>query len=629
MTQTLDLARAQYRHKWLHHFAIGDPSWDTFVREPGNPIYTGRPPYEWPVNGFLFRDPPAGRWLAYIGLYPRGYWPAGPCLTLRERTGGGWDEAGLAVQGDAMTFDGDGTRAGATPDVSIVYAGGRYHMVYDWASPDNARGGIAYAWAEQPEGPFQRAATPIHEDTRQSPLLGIYVRAYAPTLIQRQNDWIILHAMSTAGNAGGSWAMACMASSAPDGPYTSPTLLLYPQSDRYLPPLMEYYPAFTHAGYVYAPATSVALNRTFQCLFRAPLELAHNPEAWELYQHGSMWHAIDLPSEAQGLWGQTFSAQVNPNGVMRAYYTSKTRDDIGTVHLAQRPWDQPYHDGFVLSAPNTGAYGIVRQHYRTFRLKMSVAAAGNWSICWGCQAPLGPDRVTANAGTHPLMHPHKIQWDRSGNDWKLQTLDETGESSRQNGFFPHPAEGNEQVEITQDEFSATVELNGQLICVVAYPAQCGRLQLIAEQGAILQVHQFELAGSSVQSSDSWLSTEALAGAAESADGRDWCYIENSDFRYGFGYLSHAAKARAKWNYLGGSFKLYSPRGPQYGCADVVVDGLRVAQINLRADTPQRSTIVLSHDLQDGYHAVALIARDDIIPCDTLEVRFTEPDSPRG
>ncbi len=117
MIQVIDYASAGYRDRWLHHYAIGDPSWDAFVREPGNPIYTGKPPYEWPVNGFLFRDPPSGRWYAYVGLYPRGYWPAGPCLVLREREGGGWEELGLAVQGDAAMFDGDGVRPGATPDV--------------------------------------------------------------------------------------------------------------------------------------------------------------------------------------------------------------------------------------------------------------------------------------------------------------------------------------------------------------------------------------------------------------------------------------------------------------------------------------------------------------------------------
>src|SRR5450756_738297 len=73
----LDLAKARCMDRWLHHQAVGDPSWDAFVREPGNPIYTGREPYPWTVNDFLFHDPVSGGWYAYVSEYPRGYWLIG------------------------------------------------------------------------------------------------------------------------------------------------------------------------------------------------------------------------------------------------------------------------------------------------------------------------------------------------------------------------------------------------------------------------------------------------------------------------------------------------------------------------------------------------------------------------
>ena len=162
----VDFARAQYRQAWLHHPAVGDPSWDTFAREPGNPIYTGREPYLWPVNGFLFRDPPSGRWYAYIGLYPRGYFPlnGGGCLVLGEKPGGGWEELGWALKGNPTMFDGNGKEPGGLPDVSVVHADGRYHMIYDWCDPQNLRGGLGYAWSDKPQGPFHRAKQPAHDD---------------------------------------------------------------------------------------------------------------------------------------------------------------------------------------------------------------------------------------------------------------------------------------------------------------------------------------------------------------------------------------------------------------------------------------------------------------------------------
>jgi hypothetical protein len=170
----VDFARAEQREAWLHHPAVGDPSWDTFVREPGNPIYTGKEPYLWPVNGFLFRDPPSGRWYAYVGLYPRGYFPirGGGCIVLVEKPHGGWEELGWALKGDPAMFDGDGHERGGTCDVSIVYADGRYHMIYDWCDPQNIRGGLGYAWSDKPEGPFHRAAEPVHDDRTQPMIAG-------------------------------------------------------------------------------------------------------------------------------------------------------------------------------------------------------------------------------------------------------------------------------------------------------------------------------------------------------------------------------------------------------------------------------------------------------------------------
>jgi hypothetical protein len=52
---------------------LGDPSFDSFEHRAGNPIVRGKPPFNWPVNGFLFEDPKSGNWYAYIGHYLTGY----------------------------------------------------------------------------------------------------------------------------------------------------------------------------------------------------------------------------------------------------------------------------------------------------------------------------------------------------------------------------------------------------------------------------------------------------------------------------------------------------------------------------------------------------------------------------
>ena len=355
----LDVACQRYRDLWLHHPNLGDPSFDSFTRMSNNPIYRGAAPFEWPVNGFLFQDPISGAWYAYIGLYPRGYWPPGGCRLLRSQDKGlSWQDLGVVLSGSPSTFDGDGVKPGGTPDVSVCYADGAYHMIYDWAKPDNSDGGLAYARAERPEGPFVRAGEPIHAESRQELLLGKYKRIYGGTLLRRKNDWLILAAMSTSQNAGGTWALVAMTAPEASGPYSSPRLLLYPQSRVYHPAPVEFFPSFTYAGHVYAPATSVGKNRTFQVVFRAKLEKAHQPEAWQIYQHGSCWHAEPEEWEANGIWGQTFSGFVDKEGVLMVMAPSKDEQDLGTINLAQRSLDNPYRDGFVLSATNGPAMTI-------------------------------------------------------------------------------------------------------------------------------------------------------------------------------------------------------------------------------------------------------------------------------
>lgn len=610
----VDLAQARYRDWWLHHPVLGDPSWDAFEREPGNPIYTGAAPYEWPVNGFLFHDPLSGRWYAYISLYPRGYWPPGGVLIVREEAGA-WQPAGMALTPDPTSFEGDGQRGGGLVDVSLVYEAGRYHMIYGWCDPDNQRGGLAYAWAGSPEGPFQRAPFPLHDDARQPALLGRYARAYAPTLIRRARDWMILHMMSTPRNAGGTWALACMTATRPEGPYSPPRLLLMPQSDRFHPPLAEFYPQFVHEGWVYAPATSVALNRSFQVIYRAPVEQAHLPEAWEIDQYGSVWHSE--PAEGQGLWGQTFSGQVGPDGWLRAFYPCRTRDDVGAIHMARRPWAQAYRDGFTLAAPNGPALAILKRTVGDFQARMVARANGEWAFCWGCGGPLGPSHPFADASLHPLTRTRRLEW-RRGPAASLVSVDERGNARLIATPAPDWApERTEQIEIERTGDMARLVVDGRLVWQGAAPAMTGRIELLAEAGTTLNIEQFELSARTQPDRQCWLSTEALAGAAD--EPAAWTLIEAEHFRHGVGHVSARPGARAKWNVIGSRVWLYAPRAPGFGRCDLRVDGERVATLDFAASARQPSSLVWFCDLPHGPHALVIEAQEAGVPCDLIEV----------
>lgn len=613
MTQpTVDFASSPARTRWLHHPVLGDPSWDAFERESPLPMFQGSPPLEWPVNGFLFLDPKSQCWYAYISQYPRGYWGLGAgTRLLREDAPGVWTDLGTVLSGNPTSFDAVEGRPGLTVDPSLVYADGMYHLVYSWASPENQRGGLGYAWAMQPEGLFELAAIPIHLDETQPLLLNRYQRAYAPTLLRREHDWLILHMLSTPQNLGGTWALCAMTAPHPAGPYSPPTLLLYPQSEVHHPPLLEFHPAFVQADRVYAPATSVAANRSYQALFAVDLEQAHRPEAWHLEQSGSFWHETLHPSESVGIWGQTVAAQVSPNGDLRALSFSRSSEDLGTVHVARRRWTEPYREVFVLAAPNAASHATLRSSYRTFALELTGTARGAWTLAWGCTGPLGPNQVNADATPHAAMRWERIELCSDG---KAVFFDARGQAQPL-GLSPAPL--TLPLRLEQTETDVTLWLEGEIAWRVPLPARTGRLELIAETGTLLEITRFAVTGTAEVCWERWLALEGLSGAA--VPETDWQFVQDSAFCYGFGYVSHAQDARAKWNMEGRAIRLLAPLGPQYGRGQVWIDGTLHAELDFHAPTPCPSWTVFEMTLEPGLHAVILRAVLGTVPCDLLEM----------
>jgi len=347
MSPSVDYAEVARRGAWLRHPVLGDPSFDAFVRRAGKLIYRGTPPREWAVNGFLFDDPQGGGLFAYVGLYPRDY-QFGPghapsdCVVLRSRDDGrSWEEIGPVFAPGEFYFAGDVVAASTAPDVTVTYADGRYHLAYDWGhasmtwdnvfTPDAAHdSGVGYAWAERPEGPYHRHPEPILRYHRQfSAVPGKYRRLYVSTLLRRESDWLLLTLADSAQRF--AWGLYASTAVDPRGPWSEPQLVLSLEGDTFHPALMEFFPQFVHGGMVYAPATSVALNRNFQCLWCAPLGSAHEPALWQLHQHGSLWHAEDRPEEHDGIWGQAFSGAVDAAGRLRVLFPGRDAAGRGTI----------------------------------------------------------------------------------------------------------------------------------------------------------------------------------------------------------------------------------------------------------------------------------------------------------
>jgi hypothetical protein len=657
----VDYAESRHAGLWLQHPVYGGPSFDAFVHSPQNPLYRGGPPLEWPVNSFFFPDPVSGNWYVYVGEYCEGY-AARPsrCVLLRSTDRGqSWMNLGVVLQGSKEMFD----QSGHTPDVSVVYEGGRYHMVYDWVEPDWSQlGGLAYAWAEKPEGPFHRAPQPITLNRELTPLLGRYRRTYAATLLRRKHDWMIVAMMDHSPN---SWALFAFTAPKPQGPYGERVLLRNVEGDGFHPPLLEFYPAFVHRGFVYAPATSVALNRNYNALFRAPLEQAAEPGAWELFQNGSVWHAEDVENEAYGLWGQTFSGWVDGHGVLQAAFQSRDPKGMGTVNLAARPWNQPLRkSGFVMSGHQGPSLTLLQRAFAGYRLDAKLRVRGTVRLLVDYDGVLGPNRPDADATLHPLALSRCNAVELSEKGWKVIHFGETGEktvlaagsrtggkaavqvvgqasrlppgASRPRrsdrgrdalltGETPAPLPGQPAVSVRLDR-----KLSGETsLCVDGRTLWTGELPprrasglsvlgIEVEPHSHLVVEQFAVQGKPQPAAINFLFSEAILGAGGS--GKDWQELRGPEFHYRLAALSKTPGARVKWNVEGRQFTLWGPRGPEFGKAQVKVDGRVLANLDLHAERLTSSQPAWkSPRLKDSPHAVVLTATEGMLVVDSIEV----------
>src|ERR1035437_2531544 len=106
-----DFALSRRKDDWLQHPVLGDPSFDSFRRRQGNPICRGKGCLEWPVNGFLFEDPPTGHWYVYVGHYARHYAmgldKSSVCTVSRSvNRGKTWEHLGPVFPQESFLFSG-------------------------------------------------------------------------------------------------------------------------------------------------------------------------------------------------------------------------------------------------------------------------------------------------------------------------------------------------------------------------------------------------------------------------------------------------------------------------------------------------------------------------------------------
>jgi hypothetical protein len=432
-----------------------------------------------------------------------------------------------------------------------------------------------------------------------------------------ENGWMVLFMLDSGEYF--SWALIAVTAKSIGGPWSEPVILNSVESQRYYPALLEYFPAFTYDGYVYAPATSVSLNRNYQAIFRSPVEKAHNPSSWELWKEGSLWHAIPAENEHEGIWGQTISGYVDEKDTFQVMFPSLDRNDFGTINTASRSWTHPYRDrGFCMSGHKAPSVSFLYQEYLKPVVNIELRYTGNFSVIFDARAPLGPDAPSSNNRIHPLMLSDQKRIEISGNKWELiQSDGKNRQTSIASGEFTRKDTCKIRFGFSNNKRS--LNINGNEVWSGESAERGGHIGLCCEDHSYVDIFSFLVQGKAIDSSFGYLYTELLQGAGNRMS--SWSVIQNDSlYTYGIGAETAVPGTRVKLNFTGSRFTVYSPKKPVFGKLKLTVDGGEGVILDTRSDRPSKSApIYQSGELPAGRHAVVMESVDRVMGVDYVRV----------
>jgi len=624
-----DYALLDFQDEWSHHFAYGAPSWDSFERFSNNPVYVGSLGMEWPVNGFFFNDPISKSWYLFIGEYRRGYeikkdasTPNFNCAIYKSTDKGKtWEKKGDLFPADFTCYD---SLSIQVPDVMVVYDQGKYHLIFDWVSSKSlwqemSESGIGYAIAEHPEGPYTVSNKPLKINTqyKNAPLLNRYWRMYAPMLVKRQNDWVILYMMDRSPSQ--SWALAASTAQKPEGPYSDPVLIQNVEKKTNYPPLMEYFPAFSHDGYIYFPATSVSVNRNYQQIYRVKTEDVMNTDKWELFNAGSFWHSINTDNEYAGIWGQTFTGFVDDSDSIYVMYPSKNKNDFGTINLAKASWSSLFRErGFSLSACEGNSFSYIRRGIALDGLNMGFELDGIMHFVWDFHGPLDIENMWGKFSLDRQECSYK-EIEISQTNWRIKYHDGEQIQTLDSGNV-QLGSGINNLQFRKENDAYLLSINGQECQKGGFDADPGVIGIMLDSHSYLFATHFEVKGRQTKDKIVYGFKEALLNSGNLNN--DWEFMNEPWFKYGHGAISKQNSGFAKWNFEGTGVEIFLPKGPVFGSVIVYIDGLKAGKIDLKNDQFLNSSVVFkSKPLKRGSHAVYVEIEDGRLPLDCIEVTY--------
>lgn len=621
-----DYALLSHKKDWSHDYAFGSPSWDTFERFAGNPVYRGRKGMEWPVNGFVYSDPKSKNWYLYIGEYKEFYQSGQDpstadfnCVIFKSSDKGKtWNKLGDLFPENFSCYD---SLKIQVPDVMITYSDGKYHMIFDWLASNGWQrtdlSGLGYAVADKPEGPWVVSKKPVKINTQHKlkPLLNKYWRMYAPMIVKREHDWAILYMMDA--NPTSSWALAAATASNPEGPYSNTKIILNVERKINYQPLQEYFPAFIHAGYVYLPATSVSLNRNYQSIYRVKPEDLLNPEKYELFSGGSFWHGENVENEYSGIWGQTFSGFVDDQDSIYVMFPAKDKKNYGTINLAKTSWNHMERNrGFNLTAHEGNTFSFLKKAFDLDGVDMKFKLDGTMHLIWDLHSPIDIMDCWGKFAMDQNMPDYKeIVINETG--WKINVFD-NGKNLVDSGKVQQWSGNENRLQLKKANGKYQLLINGVNIWEGILSSNPGITGLLLDPQSFLFASQMIVDGNQTKGSVTYGFYQALVNSGNLDS--NWTFKNNNLFSYGKGAVSKRDSSFAKWNFEGNGVELFAPKGPLYGTINIYLDGKLLKNVSLK--NPKEvisSAIFKSSGFNWGSHAVFIESMDGLLPLDCIKI----------
>ena len=212
----------------------------------------------------------------------------------------------------------------------------------------------------------------------------------------------------------------------------------------------------------------------------------------------------------------------------------------------------------------------LRRGYSDFTLDARLHVRGSVRVIWGYEAPLGPDRPASDATLHPLSLTRHQGLDLGPDCWRIVAVDAQGKVQVVSRGKRETGRPWEVTVRRQADGATTLALDGKEVWKGSMSASRGAIGLLAEPHSYVSVDRFVVAGRPEPARLAFLYTEGWLGAGENP--AHWVEQKDATFRFGAGAVRREEGGRAKWNFLGSSCTLWSPKGPDYGKVEVRLDG---------------------------------------------------------